>query len=344
MKADDSMPFAEFARRVLLVGALIVLGLLVWQLKSVLLLVFAGALFAIVLRTLAVPLAHQTPLRTTAALAVVVVGVLAGMVAIAWLLGAQIMSQLAELTEQLPKFADRAREFFEETELGRALLRPLQVSDNLFGRIGAQALSAANITFAAIADIVIIIFLGLFFAFNPRLYVEGASSLVPSPHRERAREVLWRTGEALRRWLLAQFAAMLAVGALTWIALTLLGVPLALALSFVAFLLEFVPIIGPIVAAVPAVLVGLSVDPMLGLWVALAYFGIQQIESYTLVPLLQRWAVSIPPALTLISVVVFGILFGWAGVILATPLMVTTILWVKMIYLEDVMHRPSGEL
>jgi predicted PurR-regulated permease PerM len=97
--------------------------------------------------------------------------------------------------------------------------------------------------------------------------------------------MLAKTATVLRAWL----RAMLAVGLITWLGLLLLDVPLALGLAFLAFLLEFIPVLGPIVAAVPAILVGLSVSPMLGLWVMLLYITIQQVESYLLLPLVQRW-------------------------------------------------------
>jgi predicted PurR-regulated permease PerM len=142
----------------------------------------------------------------------------------------------------------------------------------------------------------------------------------------------------LHAWLRGQFVAMLTVGLVTWLGLLLLGVPLALGLAFLAFLLEFIPVLGPIAAAVPAILVGLSVSPMLGLWVMLLYIAIQQVESYLLLPLVQRWAVHIPPALGLIAILVFGVLFGWVGVLLAAPLMVATTVWVRKLYLESILE------
>jgi predicted PurR-regulated permease PerM len=97
-------------------------------------------------------------------------------------------------------------------------------------------------------------------------------------------------------------------------------------------------VLGPIAAAVPAILVGVSVSPMLGLWVTLLYIAIQQVESYLLLPLVQRWAVHLPPALSLIGIVAFGVLFGWIGVLLAAPLMVATTVFVRKIYLESILE------
>jgi predicted PurR-regulated permease PerM len=105
------------------------------------------------------------------------------------------------------------------------------------------------------------------------------STGISAPRRRHAGE----TATVLRAWLRGQFVAMLAVGLITWLGFLLLDV--ALGLAFLAFLLEFIPVLGPIAAAVPAILVGLSVSPMLGLWVMLLYIAIQQVESDLLLPL-----------------------------------------------------------
>jgi predicted PurR-regulated permease PerM len=140
------------------------------------------------------------------------------------------------------------------------------------------------------------------------------------------------SGHALRRWLLAQLFAMTTIGAMTTLGLFLLGVPLAVSLGFVAGLTEFVPFFGPIAFGVFAVLFSFTVSPMTALYVALLCFGIQQFEGNVLQPVVQRWAVSLPPALAVISVVIFGLLFGILGAIFATPLMTVVMLFVERLY------------
>jgi predicted PurR-regulated permease PerM len=216
-------------------------------------------------------------------------------------------------------------------------------ADTVFsGLTAGTALTAATTTLGVLATILIVAFLGLFFALTPRVYVRGFVALFPAAYRPRVEGVLADTAVSLRAWLGAQFVAMAVVGVVTWVGLLLLGVPLALGLAFLAFLLEFIPVVGPLVSAVPAILVGLSVNPMLGLWVALLYLAIQQFEGYVLLPLLQRWAVHLPPALYLIGIVAFGVLFGWIGVLLAAPLMVATAVWVREIYMESILE-PAGK-
>jgi predicted PurR-regulated permease PerM len=120
--------------------------------------------------------------------------------------------------------------------------------------------------------------------------------------------------------------------------LSLLGMPLALGLGLIAGLLEFVPFIGPIVAGLLAVLVAFAQGPMQAVWVAVLFIALQQIEGGVLVPLIQRWTVSMPPLLGLGAVIVFSALFGPLGVLFGTPLMVVLLVWVRKLYVEDVLE------
>jgi predicted PurR-regulated permease PerM len=338
-RQTQSNDFSAFVRKSLFVAALISLGVLLWFLWGVLLLIFAAALLAIAIRDLALPFARWTPLGTSAAIAVVVLLLLIFLSGAGFVLGAQLVSQLDELWTRLPEFAESAERFVAQAPIGRTVLSLLPDKEQIFDGITAgSALTAATTTLGVVANILVVIFLGLFFALTPRLYTRGVVMLVPPAYRARGEEVLADTASSLRGWLRGQLVAMIAVGAITWVGLTLLGVPLALGLAFLAFLFEFIPVLGPIAAAVPAILVGLSESPMLGLWVALLYIAIQQVESYILLPLLQRWAVNLPPALTLIGIVAFGVLFGWIGVLLATPLMVATTVFIREVYLESILE------
>lgn len=128
---------------------------------------------------------------------------------------------------------------------------------------------------------------------------------------------------------------MAVVGILTWLGLVLLQVPLAMTLAILAALLSFVPNVGPILSAIPAALVGLAQSPTTALYVVGLYVAVQTIESYLITPLIQREAVLLAPALVLTMQLAFGLLFGFLGLLVATPLTVILVVLVKMLYLED---------
>lgn len=141
---------------------------------------------------------------------------------------------------------------------------------------------------------------------------------------------------ALRGWLLGQVVSMSLVGVLTGIGLRLLGVPLVLSLSVLAGLPDFIPFIGPVIAAVPAVLMAATVGPSIALYTVLLYIVVQQIEGNVIQPLVQRWAVALPPALGLIAVVAFGTLFGVLGLVFAVPLAVALRALVQKLYVDRI--------
>lgn len=131
---------------------------------------------------------------------------------------------------------------------------------------------------------------------------------------------------------------MLFVGTSTAIGLALLGIPLALTLGLLAGALAFIPFFGPIASGVLAVLLAFMQGPDQALYVAVLCVLIQQVEGNVLMPLVQRWAVELPPVLGITAAVIFGLLFGLPGVVLASPLMVVAMVLVRKLYVEGVLE------
>lgn len=129
-------------------------------------------------------------------------------------------------------------------------------------------------------------------------------------------------GKTLRKWLLAQLAAMVMVGTLVALGTWVLGVPAAGALGLFAGAVEFIPIAGPVVSAIPALLLAMMVGVDTAGWTLLLFVAIQQLEGNVIVPLLQQSAINIPPMVTLFALLVTGIIFGPLGVVLATPIVI----------------------
>ena len=140
----------------------------------------------------------------------------------------------------------------------------------------------------------------------------------------------------LRKWLVTQLIAMASIGTVTTVVLLILKVPAALALGVLAGLLEFVPTVGPILSAIPAIAMGFVVSPEKALYVALAYMGIQFLENNFLIPLLMRGGVNLPPALTIMAQAVMTLVFGFLGLMVAVPMLAAVMVPIKMLYVEDV--------
>ena len=193
----------------------------------------------------------------------------------------------------------------------------------------------------AIAEGLVVLVAGVFLAAQPRFYATGALELFPESRRPLLGKAMTESETALRLWLKGQLIAMAAVGTLTGVGLWALGVPSALVLGLIAGLLEFVPYLGPILSAVPGILLALAVSPDLAIWVALLYFAVQQFEGYVLTPLVQQYAVELPGVVLLFSLLAFGTLFGTLGIVLAAPLTVVTYVLVKRLYVIEALHTPT---
>jgi predicted PurR-regulated permease PerM len=254
-------------------------------------------------------------------------------------IGPAIAGELGQLRETLGAALTDLRGYLEQTGWGAQLLETLQAGAQQGGTLVATATDILRGAFDAVLGLVLIFFVGLYLAISPRVYTEGLVKLVPKPKQPRLRETLETAGNALWLWLLGQLAVMVAVGAITAIGLTLIGVPLALALGLIAGLLEFIPFLGPFLAAVPVLLVAFAVDPMTALYAGLLFLGIQQLEGNVLTPLVQRKAVHLPPVLLLVATIAFTLLFGILGAIFAAPLLVVILVFVKMLYVEDVLDE-----
>ena len=338
---------ARYALRVVIAVGLAVgiIGLLalLWLAVDVLLLGFAGILLALLLRGLACRLASHSPLTGGWSVLVVIV-VLAALFGVGlWSSAALLLQQFDTLARILPQMAETLQLQLSRYEWGEWLVEQAWSIDWTSRRIDVvgKTTGALSSVFGTVLNLIIIAFIGLYLAIQPHVYLNGAIHLVPVPRRSRARQVLGSMGQTLQWWLIGALASMTAVGLLSGLGLWMLGIPLALALGLMAALLAFVPYLGPILSAIPAMLIALTRGPEYVLYVAALYMGIQFVESYLLSPLIQQYAVSIPAALLLFSQIMLGILLGGLGIVLAAPIAVTLFVAVKMLYVQDVLGDES---
>jgi predicted PurR-regulated permease PerM len=279
---------------------------------------------------------HAALALTTVALVLLSIGFLAAF-------GTRAADQFALLAAQLPGAWEDSREWINASELGRWLLTIGEEAATGAASTILSALPLASGLLGWLANIALILVIGIYLAADPETYLEGAIKLLPPSKRKRGRQIINAAGADLRKWLLAMTLDMLFLGTITGLGLYLIGVPVAFALGILSGISVFVPYIGPIVATVPGLLIALSVSPTLALYAAIVYIVAQQLEGNVALPLLQRWTVSMPPAVSLLAIVAFGLLFGLWGVLFATPLAVVTIRIVRMAYVEDFLDRKAAE-
>lgn len=314
------------------------------ELSGLVLLVFGAILVAVVFDALAEPIARITRLPERWALFVAVLLVLAVVALSGWLFGAQVRAQIEELQETLPRAWGTFESWLRSYTLGERLLAAARdwtpSGSGLARNVGGLAAAIAG----AVVNLLLVVVAGVYLAAQPRIYRTGLLQLIPQQSRAAGRDAMAAAGRGLRLWLGAQLIGMIAIGTLTTIGLWVIGLPSALALGLLAGLAEFVPIVGPIIAAIPALLIALTLGTDTLVWTLVLYLAIQQIEGNVIMPIVTRHAVDLPPALALFSVVALGILFGPLGVLFGAPLAVVIFVLVRELYVKRTLGGPVAAI
>ena len=331
---------SPFARRIFLAAAIatafVVLLLAFRQAGRVLLMGFGSILLAVFLNGIARVLGRRTPLPYTAAVALVAFGLvlfLAGAGLLAW---PSLSGEMDQLSTRIPETLTSLRERLSSSDLGQQVLDRIESGSSgsggggLFGNLATQFGSVLG----GLANVFFFLVVGLYLALDPGLYRGGLGHLLPLRYRSSLTELLAAEGHALRWWLVGRISSMAIVGVLIYVGLLLIGMPLAFLLAFLAALLSFIPNLGPILAAVPALLVALMEGPQMVLYVLLLYVAAETLESYFITPLIQLRVVSLPPALLLVFQIFMGTLFGVLGIFLAGPLLVVAMVFVQLVYVR----------
>lgn len=344
-------------RATVIAGAIVASMALVVYAAHVLLLVFTGLLVGVALDALASWIAARSRLRRSGALGVVLVLLFAGLGVAAWKLAPRLVDQVKTLSQRLPEtVSTRLQQLVagststsgegEQERRATSAAPPEEPKD-----AGAKPVDPASIvapvarglstTAAILANLLVVLVIGIYAAARPEFYVDGFVRLIPHRWRDRVREALHESGRQLRRWMFGTFLAMASAAGLTGIGLWLLGVPYALGLALLAGFLELIPNFGPIAAAVPAVLLTVSGDGEATWWhVALMYLGVQTFQSYVVQPLVQDRVVHVPPVLLIATLALMGWLLGALGLFTAVPLLVVIIVVVKLFWLRDRLGEP----
>ncbi|KAA5541952.1 AI-2E family transporter [Roseiconus nitratireducens] len=324
---------------VLLLGLILAAsGLLVPSL-SVVLLVFAGILFGILMNGVSSWCAERTPLSyrtwylilTTVLILLILLGV--------FYLGSQIVQRADELWVQLQSAISNASEQLRESEQAQKYLPDASQVKKAVTESQSAILPEMLKGFRglgwAITSAFVIFFVGLYAAYEPDLYRTGLIKLVPKHRRGRAEKVFRELRSALGQWIIGRMSSMAIIGVLTAIGLWLLGLPLPITLGVVAALLTFIPNIGPLLAAVPQVLLALNLGSSTVIYVLIFNVALQGVESYLITPVIQRHEASLPPILTIAAQLLMGVTVGVIGIMMAAPLVVVIMVLTQMLYIHD---------
>ncbi|MCS0501245.1 AI-2E family transporter [Ancylobacter mangrovi] len=331
---------AALVRGAFIVVGVVVLTLLAWQLVSVALLFFGAILVAIMLRSVAALIERALPLSTRWSLVAACLLILALGVGVSVLLGAQLIGQMTTLVEEFPQQIDALGDRLGIVDLGSRLAEQAQS----FASRGNVLQSVAGYTsglLGVLTNIVLVLVGGVYLAARPDFYLKGCLRVFPASIRDNVASATENAGRALQLWLLGQLVSMLLIGLFTTAGLYFIGMPSAFVLGLIAGLAEFVPVVGPIVGAVPALVIALSQGGSAVFWVLGLYVVVQQVESNLIMPLVQRRTVHLPPVLALFALLPLAVLFGPVGVVLGTPLTVVFYVALKQLYLRDTLHQKT---
>ncbi len=362
----------DVIRTTALVLAVLLGAALFWVAQVLFFVVFLGVLFGIAVSGGVDYFQRFRVPRAIAATLIVLsfVGLLVGFGA--WV-APTLVEQGGELRQKLPEAVDRVQEWVRQRQTGvlgllvagvddanaaprsvgsgaptrspsntgarsPATAQPNRVNDQL--KEGIRGLSRylfpfITSTVEVVGGLLLILFLSIYFAAEPEFYRLGLLSLLPAKKRARGAIMMDRVAVVLRKWLLTQLIAMAVMSTVTTIALLFLDIKAAFALGVLAGLFEFIPTIGPVLSALPAIAMGFLDSPEKAATVAFTYWGLQFLESHILIPLLMKEGLRLPPALTVVTQTLMTIVFGFIGLMVAVPLLATIMVMVQMFYVEQ---------
>ncbi|HIK06036.1 MAG TPA: AI-2E family transporter [Trichormus sp. M33_DOE_039] len=326
----------------------IVLSLyILWQIREVLLLMFAAVVLATTLNRLARRL-QQTGIKRGFAVFLSVMIFFAVVVGFFWLIVPPFAQQFHELTYRVPQGVNRFNTWVNEL---RPLVPPqlvpfipdinslIQQAQPFVNRVLGSSFAVVSVSFGAVLNVLLVLVLTGMLLVDPLAYRRVFVRLFPSFYRRRVEGILDKCELSLEGWVTGALIAMGVVGLMSVVGLSILRVKAALALGVLAGFLNLIPNLGPTMSVVPAMAIALLDNPWKAVAVLGLYFIIQQAESNFITPVVMAQQVSLLPAVTLISQLFFVTFFGFLGLFLALPLTVVAKIWVQEVLIKDVLDE-----
>lgn len=318
-----------------------------WQLREVLLLIFAAVVLATTLNRLARSFQSLGMKRGLAVFLSVSI-FFAGVIGFFWLIVPPFTQQFQELTLQVPQGFERINTWVDEqrNQIPEQLVPfipdlngLIAEAQPLFNRVLGNSFAFVSGSLVIVLNILLVLVLTGMFLANPNAYQKVFVRLFPSFYRRRVEGILSQCEISLERWVTGAFIAICVVGLMSMVGLSILGVKAALALGVLAGFMNLIPNLGPTMSVVPAMAIALLDSPWKPILVLILYFFIQQTESNFITPVVMAHQVSLLPAVTLVSQLFFVTFFGFLGLFLALPLTVVAKIWVQEVLVKDVLDQ-----
>jgi predicted PurR-regulated permease PerM len=335
---NNSDSIAIFWRKAWIALLIIVTVLLISSYPGLILVFFASILVGTIFNGITSWLMQRTRMKRGMALTLTLLTLIIVFAALMAMVGVPFFTEFGQLKESLSGSYEDLKGMMAQSGLWQSVERSLPPVEKMVGKIFmGNIVGVFSGLLGVFSSLLLVFFLAVYLAADPGLHVRGVLFLFPSSYQSQLHEALGATARALRFWMMGQLLSMCIVGVLTGIGVWAIGLPLALSLGIIAAFLTFVPVLGPIVAALPGMLLALSQSPMMAVYTALVYVMVQFVESYFLTPLIQKQTVELPPVLMIGAQALFGSLVGLLGIILAAPLAVALITLIQVLYVRDIL-------
>jgi len=299
------------------VAGLVILGVYVSQ---SLLVIFGALVFAAIIDGGARLIGKVLPIGRTWRIALVLILAVAFFVWLTYYAGSQIAQQAAALPEIIQTQTARLLQFARENGLSVQVQDLQSYSSQLMSGVGTVTAALTGLV-GGLTTMVLILIIGIYVSLEPKLYERGLEWMAPRHRRSSLSVTMDRMAQTMRRLMAGRLLGMFVEGVFTYIALSLLGIPMAALLGILTGLLAFIPNIGAVVSGLLMALVGFSVDMQTGIYAIAVYFFVQTFDGYVVVPMIAKKTVDLAPALVLGMQLIMGILFGILGLFLADPLL-----------------------
>jgi predicted PurR-regulated permease PerM len=337
------LSIGRFAGYLIMVMIALAVAMAIWQLSDILILLFGAIVLSTGLCAAARSVETRTGMRGPLAMVCVIAIGLTVMGIALWIFGSVISDQIDKVLLVAPNGIAAVQKWLSENPYGRQILDQAR-STNFMGATGSATsyvTAGLGVLTRGFGYVVISLFVAIYLAAQPERYRQFCLRLVPPTHQATALFLFDSIGKILALWLAGQIVVMGVVGVMSGIGLYFIGIEAAFTLGLLSGILCFIPFVGAMLAVIPAALIAATQGPQQVGAVILMYIFVHFIEGNFITPMVQSEATDLPPVLAILSTVVFSLLFGAAGILLAAPMTLLLMVTVEILYVQKGLGTPA---